>query len=64
MTALPVEGFEDNTGVILDQLRGDDASTLFFVQGRALVRITLTGAGRAKSVWEFAAFAREKSRKQ
>ena len=64
VTPLPVEGFEDNTGVIDDHLRGDDASTLFFVQGRALVRITLTGAGRTERVWEIAGLAREKSRKQ
>ena len=61
---LPVEGFEDNTGVIDDHLGGDDASTLFFVQGRALVRITLTGAGRTEMVWEIAALAREIARKQ
>ena len=64
VTAVPVAGFEDNSGVVDDQLHGDDASTLFFVQGRALVRITLTGAGRADRVWEIAGLAREKSRKQ
>ena len=64
VTAVPVEGFEDNTGVIEDHLCGEDASTLFFVQGRALVRITLTGAGRTEMVWEIAALARENSRKQ
>ncbi len=64
VTSQPVEGFQDNTGVIDDHLKGEDASTLFFVQGRALVRITLTGNGRADRVWEIAASAREKSRKQ
>lgn len=62
--ARPVEGFEDNSGVINDHLRGEDAVTLFFVQGRALVRITLTGVERAEKVWEIAGLAREKSRKQ
>ncbi len=62
VTSHPVEGFQDNTGVIDDQLKGEDASTLFFVQGRALVRITLTGNGRADRVWEIAGLAREKSR--
>jgi len=62
--ARPVEGFEDNTGVINEHLRGEDAVTLFFVQGRALVRITLTGEERAEQVWEIARLAREKSRKQ
>ena len=61
VTAQPVDGFDDNSGVIGDQLHGDDASTLFFVQGRALVRITLTGAGRTEMVWEIARLAREKS---
>ena len=64
VTPLPVEGFEDNTGIIDDHLRGHDASTLFFVQGRALVRITLTGTGRTEMLWEIAELAREKSRKQ
>ena len=64
VTPLPMEGFEDNTGIIDDHLRGHDASTLFFVQGRALVRITLTGTGRTEMLWEIAALAREKSRKQ
>ena len=61
VTPQPVEGFEDNSGVIVDQLHGDVASTVFFVQGRALVRITLTGAGREESVWEIARLARDKS---
>ena len=64
VTAQPVEGFDDISGVISDQLHGDEASTLFFVQGRALVRITLTGAGRAERVWEIARLARDKSRDQ
>ncbi|MCH7736817.1 MAG: hypothetical protein IH872_05380 [Chloroflexi bacterium] len=59
--AHPVEGFEDISGVLGEQLHGEDASTLFFVEGRALVRITLTGAGRAERVWEIARLAREKS---
>ena len=60
----PMEGFQDNTGVIDDHLGEDDASTLFFVQGRALVRITLTGSRRTEKVWEIAGLAREKSRNQ
>ena len=61
VTSQPKEGFEENSGVIDDQLHGDDASTLFFVQGRALVRITLTGAGREEMIWEIARLARDKS---
>lgn len=61
VTSQPMEGFEENSGVIEDQLHGDDASTVFFVQGRALVRITLTGAGRKEKIWEIARLARDKS---
>ena len=64
VTAQPVDGFDDNSGVIGDQLHGDDASTLFFVQGRALVRITLTGTGQTERIWEIARLARDKSRDQ
>ena len=64
VTAQPEDGFDDNSGVISDQLHGDDASTLFFVQGRALVRITLTGAGRMEDIWEIARLARDKSVQQ
>lgn len=61
VTSQPMEGFEENSGVIDDQLHGDAASTVFFVQGRALVRITLTGAGRKEMIWEIARLARDKS---
>lgn len=60
-TAQPVQGFEDNSGVIEDQLHADEASTVFFIQGRALVRITLTGPKHQESVWEIARLARDKS---
>ena len=61
VTSQPVEGFEDNSGVLEEQLHGQDASTVFFVEGRALVRITLSGEGRAAFIWEIARLAREKS---
>lgn len=63
VTATPVEGFKDNTGVLEDQLSGEDASTVFFVEGRALVRITVTGSARDR-VWEIAGLVRDKSKKQ
>ncbi|MDA0264346.1 MAG: hypothetical protein O3A93_08255 [Chloroflexi bacterium] len=62
VTANPAEGFEDNTGVLGDRLNGEDASTVFFTQGRALVRLTLTGPGNTAKIWEIARLAREKSR--
>ena len=59
--AHPVDGFEANSGVLADRLHGEDASTLFFVEGRALVRITLSGVDHADRVWDVARLAREKS---
>ena len=56
-----VDGFDANSGVLADRLHGDDASTLFFVEGQALVRITLSGVGDAERVWDVARMAREKS---
>ena len=61
VTAEPVAGFEDNSGVMSDQLHGDDALTVFFVEGRALVRLPLSGYGGDEMVWAFARLAREKS---
>ena len=59
--AHPKNGFDDNSGIMADSLRGEDASTLFFVKGRALVRITLSGENHAGKVWEMARMARKKS---
>ena len=62
VTSQPVEGFDDNSGVLEEKLHGEDASTVFFVEGQALVRITLSGEARAEFIWEIAHLAREKSR--
>ena len=59
--AHPADGFDANSGVLADRLYGEDASTLFFVEGRALVRITLSGADHADRVWDIARLARDKS---
>jgi len=61
VTPEPMEDFEDNSGVLTEKLHGEDASTLFFVEGRALVRITLSGDEQAGNVWVFARLARKKS---
>lgn len=61
VTAEPEEGFKDNSGVMSEQLNGEDASTVFFVEGRALVRLTLSGDGRDEMVWALARLARDKS---
>jgi hypothetical protein len=61
VTAEPVADFEDNSGVMSEQLNGEDASTVFFVEGRALVRLTVSGNGGDEMIWAFARLAREKS---
>ena len=61
VTAEPVTGFEDNSGVMSERLNGEDALTVFFVEGRALVRLTLSGDGGDEMVWAVARLAREKS---
>ncbi len=61
VTSEPVAGFEDNSGVLSEQLHGEDASTVFFVEGRALVRLTVSGDGGDEMIWAFARLAREKS---
>ena len=56
-----VEGFDGNSGVMPETLYGEPGSTLFFVEGRALIRITLSGGNHAEKVWEMARLARKKS---
>ncbi|MBT99457.1 MAG: hypothetical protein CL902_12670 [Dehalococcoidia bacterium] len=55
------DGFDGNSGLMAESLRSQDASTLFFVEGRALVRITLSGENHAGKAWEMARMARKKS---
>ncbi|HCL25555.1 MAG TPA: hypothetical protein DHW65_04305 [Dehalococcoidia bacterium] len=61
VTPHPLEGFEDNSGVIDEHLHDEEGSTVFFVQGEALVRLTLTGPGRSERIWDMARLAREKA---
>jgi hypothetical protein len=58
--APPEDGFEVNSGVMAESLNGQEGSTLFFVEGSALVRITLSGENHAERVWDFARLARKK----
>ena len=55
-----VEGFDDNSGIIVEHLAGEQTSTVFFVEGRALVKITVKGDNGVASIWEIARRAREK----
>jgi len=59
--AHPKNGFDDNSGIMAEALNGEEGSTLFFVEGAALVRVTLSGRNHADKVWGFARLAREKS---
>lgn len=56
-----VEGFQGISGVdTTTALNGAPASTLFFVEGTSLVRITVTGGSGISRILEFAETARNK----
>ena len=57
----PEKGFDDHSGIMYETLNGEDGSTLFFVEGRALVRIAVTGENHPDKIWEIARIARKKS---
>ena len=59
--SVPVKGFDDNSGVMVEHLDDVKKSTVFFVEGRTLVRITVSGEKSAASIWEIANRARKKS---
>ena len=61
VVAFPIEGFQDNTGIMGEHLNGEEASTVFFVEGRALVRISVQGEKGVENIWEIARRARIKS---
>jgi len=61
VVSVPIEGFQDNAGVMGEHLNGEEASTVFFVEGRALVRISVQGEKRVEHIWEIARRARIKS---
>ena len=58
------EGFDDLSGIKPGSLAGEDASTLFFVEGRALVSLTVAGLDQENQIWEFAETARDKASRQ
>ena len=61
VASVPVGGFEDNSGVMIERSENSRNSTVFFVEGRALVKITVSGEEASASIWEIAARARERS---
>ena len=48
------------SGVLEHAVGTEDAASVFFIEGRALVRMTTTGMGREKRLSELAEAAREK----
>ena len=53
-------GFDNSSGIIVEHLDGEQTSTVFFVEGRALVKVTVKGGNGVASVWEIARRARAK----
>ena len=62
----PVDGFRDISGIDekATTLNGQPAATLFFVEGAALVRLTVTGADRRSRIMELAESGRKKASRQ
>jgi hypothetical protein len=62
----PIESdkFEDASGVLAEDHGGTETLTLFFVEGRALVRLTLSGPNRRALLPVYAEEARAKAGKQ
>ena len=48
------------SGVLKHVVGSEDAASVFFIEGRALVRMTTTGAGREERLSDLAEAAREK----
>ena len=62
----PIEpgNFKDVSEVLIERRGGDETLTLIFVEGRALVRIPLSGPGRRALLPVYAEEARAKAGKQ
>ena len=56
------EGFDDSSGIIVENFDGGQAFTVFFVEGRALMKVTVKGNNEVENVWEIARLAREKAK--
>ena len=63
--AAPVDGFQDISGIDANSsLDGEPASTLFFVEDRALVRLTVAGPDWQARIIELSETARDKASRQ
>ena len=57
-------GFQDVTGIKIGSLGTEATATLFFVQGRALVSLSVAGPDRAEQIWGFAEISQAKASQQ
>ena len=63
--AAPVDGFQDISGIDANSsLDGEPASTLFFVEDRALVRLTVAGPDWQARIIDLSETARDKASRQ
>ena len=63
--AAPIDGFQDISGIDDNiSLDGHPASTLFFVEGMALVRLTVAGSEWQARIIELSETARDKASRQ
>ena len=53
-------GGRESSGILEHTLGSDKAASLFFIEDRALVRMTVTGSGREERLSELAEAARDK----
>ena len=53
-------GAPQTSGVYQHMLGNDEAASLFFIEGRALVRLTVTGDNGVESLDQLAGLARDK----
>ena len=56
--------FQDSSGILSELRGGQESHTLFFVEGRALVRITISGPSSLDLLTQYADKAREKAGRQ
>ena len=56
--------FQDSSGILSELRGGQESHTLFFVEGRALVRITISGPSSLKLLTRYADKARKKAGRQ
>lgn len=64
VTPQDLPGFKDASGVFEEVRNDEESATLFFVEGRALVKVTVSGPERRELLSRLAETAREKASRQ